>query len=318
MYFPYLYGRQYELLALRDVATDLAGWNNITPVIEPVMAKPGDLGRCLRRLQEVRSPMYLIVNPSQGEFETGVPDTWRQPISEFVADTSLVYPTHQVISEADAATLSEFLERFQGRRVGVVLRQPHISAQDLAAEVDDRDVIVFVHASANPRTYLRELPAGKCVEVAASFNEQARNADYGAPEWFTSSHLEFANDGRPGFSDFGPLPRTFSFGGGRPGAVAIHLSYSDGDGSLWIHHFVSDTTDRDLGDAASKIAEAVRKLEAEVESNPEKFVETAGLQAYLANQVLGLPSNKRQQLIHHLATVAASLGDIERPATNLD
>lgn len=32
MYFPYLYGRQNELLALRDIADDIANLN-ITPVI---------------------------------------------------------------------------------------------------------------------------------------------------------------------------------------------------------------------------------------------------------------------------------------------
>lgn len=282
------------------------------------MTDPADLVRCLRRLQEVRTGVYLIVNPSQGQFRSGIPDEWRQPVSEFVVDTSSVYPAHQVVSENDAATLQAFLGQFDGRRAAIVLRQPQISAQELASLVADRDAIVFVHSSANPRTYLRTLPTGKCVEVVASFNEQARNADYGAPEWFTSSHLEFANDGLPGFSDFGPLPTTFSLSGGRAGAVAIHLIYLVGDGSLWIQHFVSDTTDRDLGDAASKIAEAVSKLAAEVESSPGKFVETDGLQAFLANGILDLSSNKRQQLVHHLTTVAVSLGDTQGPPTDLD
>lgn len=318
MYFPYFYGRRMELLALRDVAIDLAGWGNITPVIEPVMSNPGDLSTCLSRLREVHASAYLIVNPNQGQFVSGVPTAWHQRVSEFVADASLIYPAHQVSSAADAASLGAFFERFEGRRVGVVLRQPHISTQDLAEMVGDRDAIVFVHGSANSRAYLRELPTAKSVEVVASFNEQPRNADYGAPEWFTSSHLEFAGEGRPGFSDFGPLPRTFSLTGGPAGAVAIHLVYAAGEGSLWIQHFVSDTTDRDEGDAASKIAEAGAKVVAEVENNPQKFVDTAGLQAFLTNQVLGLGSNKRQQLVHHLSAVAVYLGEAERPPTDLD
>ncbi|MBB5166489.1 sce7725 family protein [Mycobacterium sp. AZCC_0083] len=184
-------------------------------------------------------------------------------------------------------------------------------------QLADRDAIVFVHTSANPRTYLRELPPAKCVEVAASFNGQTRNADYGAAEWFSNSHLDFIGDGRPGFSDFGPLPTTFSLRGGPAGAAAIHLIYSVDGGTLWIQHFVSDTVDRNEGDAASKIAEAVEKLAGEVAVDPEKFLETAGLQSFLANRVLDLGSSKRQQLIHHLSTVAASLDERERPATDL-
>ncbi|MEN4475193.1 sce7725 family protein [Mycolicibacterium cosmeticum] len=317
MYFPYFYGRQNELLALRDVATDLTDWS-ITPVIEPAMSNPRDLARCV---QEVQSGLYLVINPTRGQFGSGVPQEWRQRIDAVLSDDDGVYPTHQVVSEADAAALPGFLQQFNGRRVGVVLRQPHIAAENLGALLDDRDAIVFVHTSASPRTYLQGLPARMCVEVAASFSEQARNADYGAAEWFTSGHLEFANDGRPGFSDFGPLPTTFSLSGGRAGAVAIHLVYKVENGSLWIHHFVSDTTDRDEGDPASKVAEAVVKIAAEVGGNPEKFVDTAGLRTFLANRVLDLGTSKRQQLVHHLASVADVLpskrGDGSQ-ATDLD
>lgn len=304
MYFPYFYGRQVELLALRDVATDLAGRGVITPIIEPVMSKPGNLTTCLAKLQETGASLYLIVNPSQGELSSGVPENWRQNVSKVVAEDKAVFPTHQISTQADVAALPGFCEQFRDRRTGVVLRQPHIAPIDLAAQISDHDAIVFVHASADPRVYLQGLPPDKCIEIVPSFTEQARNADYGAPEWFTSSHLQFTKDGRSGFSDFGPLSRTFSLTGGRAGAVAIHLTYPHRDRSLWIQHFVSDTTDRDEGDVASKIAEAVAKLAAEVEENPDRFVETQGIRAYLANQVLNLPINKRQQIIHHLATIA--------------
>jgi hypothetical protein len=313
MYFPYFYGRQMELLALRDLALDLAGWGNTVPVIEPVMAKPGDLGRCLSALQEAGSPLYLIVNPSQGQFRDGVPDAWGERVGEFFPNASLLYPAYQVSTEDDVRTLQAFFQRFPDRRVAVVLRQPRMAPRDLAEQLADRDAISFIHTSANPRAYLEGIPAGKCVEVAASFNALARNADYSGSEWFSSSHLEFVSDGRPGFSDFGPLPTTFSLQGGQAGAAAMHLTYQNDDGTLWIEHFVSDTTDRDEGDATSKIAEAVLKIAAEVDMNPEKFVESAGLQTLLANQVLELGGNKRQQLVHHLTTVAVCLGEAETP-----
>ena len=36
MYFPYLRGKQFELMALRDFSNDNQGNNKIIPIIEPV------------------------------------------------------------------------------------------------------------------------------------------------------------------------------------------------------------------------------------------------------------------------------------------
>ena len=36
MYFPYLRGRQYELLALRELATNHLLGDYVTPIVEPV------------------------------------------------------------------------------------------------------------------------------------------------------------------------------------------------------------------------------------------------------------------------------------------
>lgn len=36
MYFPYLRGRQFELNALREFATEIGELDNLLPIIEPV------------------------------------------------------------------------------------------------------------------------------------------------------------------------------------------------------------------------------------------------------------------------------------------
>lgn len=40
MYFPYVRGRQYELLALRELATNNLLGDYVTPIIEPVKLSP--------------------------------------------------------------------------------------------------------------------------------------------------------------------------------------------------------------------------------------------------------------------------------------
>ena len=40
MYFPYLRGRQYELIALRELLENNKLSNNVIPIIEPVRLSP--------------------------------------------------------------------------------------------------------------------------------------------------------------------------------------------------------------------------------------------------------------------------------------
>ena len=307
MYFPYLYGRRAELLALRDVAAHLTGWKTI-PVIEPTNLSSGDVVRGLQELDSKGATCYLIVNPSQGEFENASSASWLTAVGGFVANPAVVRPAFQVFKASDRGALRAFLRRHAGRDVGVVVRTAELPPADLAADLAASSALVFLHARSNPGAYARALPSGTSVEVAPRFNVQPRNAAYGGAEWFTSDHQTYRMAGLPGFSDFGPLPPTFSLTGGPAGAVAIHLTFENViDGSLWVEHFVSDSTDIGDGDVNSEMAEATKKVFDAVQADPAKFVVSPGLQAYLSQHTSRRPTNltmnKRQQISHHLTTV---------------
>ena len=67
MYFPYLRGRQYELLALRELAAnDLLG-AHITPVIEPVKLS-STLVNTLDTFTKNNQSVAVILNPTVGNF----------------------------------------------------------------------------------------------------------------------------------------------------------------------------------------------------------------------------------------------------------
>ena len=67
MYFPYLRGRQNELLAVRDCAGTIVSGGKIMPIIEPVRRNHENLARALRNYAEAGVPFILIVNPQVGE-----------------------------------------------------------------------------------------------------------------------------------------------------------------------------------------------------------------------------------------------------------
>lgn len=306
MYFPYLYGRRAELLALRDVAASLTRWIT-TPIIEPTNFATGDLLSCLRELDSNGAACYLIVNPSQGEFRAGGHGVWLTAVGGFVANPAVIHPAFQVSSANDRAALQSFLRDHAGRAVAVVLRSADLPPATLAADLAGSNATVFLHARSNPDAYSRALPPGVAVEVQQCFNTQDRNADYSGREWFTSAHQSYAAQGLRGFSDFGPLPPTFSLTGGPAAAVAIHLTYEHPDGSAWVEHFVSDSIVLGDGDSPSKMAEATRKVFNAVQADPSKFVASPGLQSFLeqhrTGRPTGLASSKRQQISHHFATV---------------
>lgn len=67
MYFPYLRGKQYELLAIKEISSLLGPAHQVTPVIEPVRDPKGSgLDRCIAALVGDGLEFILIVNPAVG------------------------------------------------------------------------------------------------------------------------------------------------------------------------------------------------------------------------------------------------------------
>ena len=69
MYFPYLRGKQFELLALRElVPLMMSNREKISPIIEPVK-NTSTLINTLSELRKGDINFNIIVNPSVGDFK---------------------------------------------------------------------------------------------------------------------------------------------------------------------------------------------------------------------------------------------------------
>lgn len=66
MYYPYVRGKQFELILLRDNAEFLAK-NNIHPIIEPVKKDFTALIRSMKAMNKNSVDCTLIVNPVAGQ-----------------------------------------------------------------------------------------------------------------------------------------------------------------------------------------------------------------------------------------------------------
>ena len=295
MYFPYLRGRQYELLALRELATGELLGKSVIPVIEPIKLTSTFDGT-LKGFQAKNLPFALISNPTVGEL-THTTDLAGELLSRFDGNSAFI-PSVLLNKNAESilATLSKkgfstngILTIFNNRDfIDVYKRLFNATAPKYTLFPDERQI-------------RRTVGANK-VLFEDKFNKQDRNADYPEDEFYSEDHLFFQEEGYVGFGDYSIVGDEYTESGFAPYAVAIHIVYFADDDTLRIRHFISDSND-DISDVAGKYYEAVSKLAKWYNAGQQRQLTTA-LSALLTHAETGyypgLPTVKKLSIMHHL------------------
>ncbi len=312
MYFPYLYARRAELLALRDISEELDVRDTVIPILEPVKADSKDLIRCLEVLGEASIRTLVITNPKQGDFKakTTRPATlvppWRSSLSESFSEYPSNIPAFVCRAETRFVEITSFLARYPNRDVALVYWSPRFSDAEIQSLIAERRIRFHVNLHKKLSTAQRALlPIAKAVDVVDGFNAQLRNADYGEPELLSDAHLTYSATSI-GYGDYSVIGAKFSDSGGPAHAVAIHAVYKDAaTGIVWVQHFVSDDTDINVGSTAGKYLQAATKLVRAATRRRREFGDNQALRGYAedvaTNNNPGLMTNKRRQIHHHVA-----------------
>ncbi|MFM0543729.1 sce7725 family protein [Paraburkholderia strydomiana] len=304
LYFPYLYARQSELLALRAFRANYAIRDVLLPILEPVNRDASSLVRALNQFGEADDNAIVITNPYQHHFQAGALDDWTEAVEEAINTHAALIPGLLCTQATVVQEIRDFLARYRDRDVALLYLNARLSDTN-AQRLADRGNIRF-HVNLHERmsaAHRALLPRDKVVDIRDDFQRKARNSDYEGIEFFTDRHLNF-QDVAAGFGDYTILGATFEAGGGQPSAVAIHATFKE-RGAVWVEHFVSDDVERDVGTVGEKFLQAARKLVRRAQQAPRAFGNDEALQAY-ANDVAeqhfpGLPKNKERQIYHHLA-----------------
>lgn len=303
MYLPYFRGRQYELLALRELADNKLLGRHVIPVIEPIKISP-TFTRTMEAFVNAKLRIGLVFNPVVGNLSRD-----RQVTTELCAflDGEWVIPS-VIINENTMNCLR-------------VLEEKNFSRVNTLAILDNRDFLDVYEAefsSATPcftlfpddRKIRRTIKQNK-VLFEDKFIRQQRNADYPEDEFFSEDHLFYADEGYKGFGDYSIVGNDYIESSFAPYAVAIHIVYFDRDMALRIRHFISDSNE-DITDVAGKFSEAVSKLEAWYQSVETKQM-TRGLDTLLRHYsngtYPGLPTLKKLSIMHHLELVGKFLDE---------
>lgn len=308
MYFPYVFGRASELLAIRSTSRHYLSSGLVTPVIEPIVAKPAALIKCMEDMGERGHKAVVVVNPSQGELKGGPVPAWSDSIDAALTAHPSLIPGFLCRAGVTQVEISAFLTKYASRQVALLYLNSGLSDAAVRSLASAPNVLYHIALQGKvPSSQLALLPHAKKVHIQDHFNKQARNADYCGEEHFTDRHSSFSEHGA-GFGDYTITGSEVQMGGGPPGAVAVHITYrSATDGNLWVQHFVSDDTDIGLGTTDGKFLQAISKFAAEYHGRAAEFGANAALNDYLQNHndshYPGLGKNKERQIQHHIARV---------------
>lgn len=317
MYFPILRGKQFELLAIRELVAEGLLSKQILPVIEPVKLT-STLTKAISICIEKDHQVAIIQNPIIGSFqdeyekpaEGSRTNSLKKELDVYYQNTNII---PGIIVQKDAHMVFE------------KLKQQGIFSGKLLTFIDDYDYLETFRTLFDekiPRfalipdetAFKRNIRQNK-VLCEDRFERRKRSADYSADvdKPFSTDHLYYQEEGYQGFSDYSVIGKDFFDKGFAPRAVAIHIVYFASDNSLRIRHFVSDTNDG-IKNPAIKFYEALSKLNNWCASNPQ-VPRTLGLRILLEHYehqtYPGLGSLKKLSIMHHLELMGSFL-DRER------
>lgn len=264
MYYPYLRGKQYELLALRDFSSENQNNEKIVPIIEPVKQQVNGLNMAINAMITSGMRFAVILNPWDGDFKhTNVNNDvigTLTPLTEYREHWIPAYRykghANRLLAHAEKHNLNNLMIIFPSGA--------DVNDEKLMEFLGDERIayIVIGNLGNNRSTRGRLLKLGKAIiSLENRFQEKTRNADYAdtVDELFSEDFAYYRDDKLAGFSDYTTLAKDFIEGGMLPYAIAIHLTYQRSEDQIYVHHFVSDSN-FDQSNIRGKFFEATAKI----------------------------------------------------------
>lgn len=308
MYYPFLRARQFELIALRELATEEATQGVIIPILEPVKETHNNLTLAHKVFLEKAQTAFLIVNPTFGEL-AGDGHFYLEYLSTLEGQVFL--PAFHYKNNADFIT--QCIRKFDLASC-MVICQNDISSEDLEfRQLVEQSAITSINVNDPNRNrslhrFLRGLNK-TYLRLDDLFEKQVRNSDYLEIEEhrFSEEHLYFQDEGFSGFSDYTVLPSEYIDGGSMPRAVVIHLTYLNGQNQIWIRHFTSETNDS-ISNVQGKFAEAAFKAITYCRRSGLSNSAIIELESYYDNEHYpGLGTIKKISIKNHLLVLSQYL-----------
>lgn len=308
MYYPYLRGKQFELLALREFVEKYSDDCKVFPIIEPVKSSFNSMKIAFKKLNEKNVPYALILNPQKGDL-IGKVEIILSELDELLSMTDKWMPAY--IVNTNSKGIRSNIQAKEYQQVMLICQDSIDTNNHDFKELLEMPEVRKVIFADNNRSFKRELgrQGKEIIRIDDNFKPRKRNSDYCdiEEEKFSEEVFYYKEDGFDGFSDYTVLSSTFIEGGMLPYALAIHLTYKKNEEEIWIRHFVSDTND-DNTNIHKKFREASQKAVVFFESISYSNEAIGELTEYFRNdQYPGLGVLKKVSIKNHLELMNAIL-----------
>lgn len=312
MYYPYLRGRQNELLCLRELLNAGKLSTKVIPIIEPVKFS-STFFSTLTKFIELGRTVIVIRNPKVGSF-----------LKEL---TDMKMNIEKQNDEKKKIKLQETLDKYRSVWNDPSIQKAYIVDSDIVSKIlknkiAGKDTVMINLKKGNYHFYeeygdkitgkYTVVPKGEDFEdiiedemimLEDGYRKAKRNIDYiqNPDEAFSRNHIVYKKRGFVGFSDFSIVGNEYEESGFAPLAIAIHIMYFGNKEELRVHHFVSESNES-ISDPARKFEEAMNSL---IEwEGFDDLPQTIGLKSlvecYDVGKFPGLGVIKKYSLMHHI------------------
>ena len=312
MYYPYLRGRQNELLCLRELLNAGKLSTKVIPIIEPVKFS-STFFSTLTKFIELGRTVIVIRNHKVGSF-----------LKEL---TDMKMNIEKQNDEKKKIKLQETLYKYRSVWNDPSIQKAYIVDSDIVSKIlknkiAGKDTVMINLKKGNYHFYeeygdkitgkYTVVPKGEDFEdiiedemimLEDGYRKAKRNIDYiqNPDEAFSRNHIVYKKRGFVGFSDFSIVGNEYEESGFAPLAIAIHIMYFGNKEELRVHHFVSESNES-ISDPARKFEEAMNSL---IEwEGFDDLPQTIGLKSlvecYDVGKFPGLGVIKKYSLMHHI------------------
>ena len=309
MYYPFLRARQFELIALRELASEEATQGVIIPILEPVKETHNNLTLAHKVFLEKGQTAFVIVNSTTGGLEGD--NSFYLEYLNSVGDTVFKAAFHYRTSPENNATYIKDCIAKYNLKDCMLICQNDVEGDDpnlkLIAELGAIKYINVQDPGKNRalNRYIRSLNK-TYIRLDDLFEKKERNSDYLDinEHRFSEEHIHYQDEKFNGFSDYTVLPSEYIEGGSTPRAVVIHLTYLWTHDEVWIRHFTSETNDS-IANVQGKFAEAAEKAVNYCRKNGLTNSAISELESYFENQHYpGLGTVKKISIKNHLLVLS--------------
>lgn len=259
MYYPYLRGRQNELIALRNFAENLCEESKIFPIIEPVRKNKSSLKRAAITMTEKGVKYGIILNPEKGECANTVIDFSNEPDFPSIESWSPAF----TVGKTNLYQIENLIRDNGYNNVMLILPKGTPTDEDQLIDLIKNEAITKVVTDPSRRKIVRGTRNlnKEIIELDDKFEAKKTNLDYVEidEELFSEEFAYYLGDGFAGFSDYTVLINEFREGGTLPKVVVIHLTYRKTTDQIFVKHFCSDSNREDKSNIQGKFEEAAKK-----------------------------------------------------------